>query len=53
LWKIDHFGPPQPQLLGQVVIKATGEGEEERNGVAGEVLVIAATHVGDDDVALD
>jgi hypothetical protein len=34
------------------VIKAAGEGEEERNGVGGEVLVIAAAHVGDDDVAL-
>jgi hypothetical protein len=35
------------------VVKAAGEGEEGCNGVAGEVFVVAAAHVGDDDVALD
>jgi hypothetical protein len=35
------------------VIEAAGEGEEEHGGVAGKVLVVAAAHVGDEDVASD
>jgi len=42
-----------PALLWQVVIEAAGEGEEERDGMDGEVLVVAAAHVGDEDVAVD
>ena len=43
----------QPSLLRQVVIKTAGEGEQECDGVARKVLVVAAAHVGDDDVTLD
>jgi hypothetical protein len=53
LREIDHFRTSLPPLLRQVVVKAAGEGEEERNGMAGEVLVVAAAHIGDGDVVLD
>jgi hypothetical protein len=52
LREIDHFGTPPPLLLRQVVVEATGEGEEERDGVAGKMLVVAAAHIGDDDVQM-
>jgi hypothetical protein len=35
------------------VIKAAGEGEEECDSMAGKMLVVAAAHIGDDDVTLD
>lgn len=35
------------------MVKAPGEGEKERDGVGGQMLVVAAAHIGDDDVALD
>src|SRR6516165_2424614 len=53
LREIDHFGTPPPLLLRQVVIEAAGKGEQECDGVAGKMLVVAAAHVRDDDVTLD
>ena len=51
--QIDHPRTSLPALLRQVVLEMPGKGQQKRHRVGGEMLVVAAVHAGNDNIALD